>query len=354
VRRTGSYCDGHAHAGRSRNAALLLLGLPLVLLLAGCGSDQSTLQPASKASSDIATIWWVMLVGSAVVFAVVLALVVVVVVRRRGTATPADAPGGRNNRGAHIFVGVAGVLVPLIVLAALFALTLGTVSTTSSAAGASSSVMTIRVTGRQWFWDVEYPDHHIRTANEIHIPVDETVTIVALSGDVIHSFWVPELNRKIDTLPGSTSAIELYADKVGRYRGQCAEFCGLQHAHMALWVYADPPGEFRSWLARQERPVTTTPLPSQAAAGRAEFLNGACATCHAIRGTSASSDVGPDLTHLADRSTIGALTLPNDRESLRGWIEASQRYKPGNQMPDFPQLRGARLDALVAYLEGLK
>ena len=203
MRRIGSYCDGYVRCGRSRNAGLLLLLLAtaLVPLLAGCGSNQSTLRPASKASSDIATIWWVMLVGSAVVFAVVLALVVVVVVRRRGAATPADGPGARN-RGAHIFIGVAGVLVPLVVLAALFALTLGTISTTSSAAGASSSVMTIQVTGRQWFWDVEYPDEHVRTANEIHIPVGETVTIVALSGDVIHSFWVPQLNRKIDMIPG--------------------------------------------------------------------------------------------------------------------------------------------------------
>ncbi|MGB8350651.1 MAG: cytochrome c oxidase subunit II [Gaiella sp.] len=351
MRRTGSYCDGHAHAGRSRNAALLLLGLPLVLLLAACGSDQSTLQPASKASSDIATVWWVMLVGSAVVFAVVLALVVVVVVRRRGAATPADGPGGRN-RGAHIFVGLAGVLVPLVVLAALFALTLGTVSTTSSAAGASSSVMTIQVTGRQWFWDVEYPDHHVRTANEIHIPVDETVTIVALSGDVIHSFWVPELNRKIDMIPGQRNVIRLRADRAGVFRGQCAEFCGLQHAHMAFTVVAEPRDTLDAWLARESQPA---PQPQTVAEQRGQqvLLGSSCVYCHTIDGTNASGQIGPDLTHLASRRSIGAGVVPNTPGYLAGWILDPQHLKPGNKMPA-TALSGPELQDLLAYLRTLR
>ena len=176
MRRTGSYCDGHAHAGRSRNAALLLLGLPLVLLLAACGSDQSTLEPASKASSDIATIWWVMLVGSAVVFAVVLALVVVVVVRRRGAATPADGPGGRN-RGAHIFVGLAGVLSPACRPRRAVRPDPGDGLDDILGRGGVSSVMTIDVVGPQWFWDVSYPGKDVRTANEIHIPVGVAVNV---------------------------------------------------------------------------------------------------------------------------------------------------------------------------------
>jgi cytochrome c oxidase subunit II len=351
VRRIGSYYDGHASSHRFRHGALLLLGLALVLPAAGCGSSQSTLRPASKASSDIATIWWVMLVGSAVIFAVVLALVVVVVVRRRGAAAPADAAGGRE-RGAHIFVGVAGVLVPLVVLAALFALTLGTISTTSSAAGASSSVMTIEVTGRQWFWDVVYPDTHVRTANEIHIPVDETVTIVGLSGDVIHSFWVPGLNRKIDMIPGRRNVIRLRADRPGVFRGQCAEFCGLQHAHMAFTVVAEPRDRLDAWLAREAEPAPQPQTPAEQR-GQQVLLGSACVYCHTIDGTNASGEIGPDLTHLASRRSIGAGVVPNNPGYLAGWILDPQHLKPGNKMPA-TALSGPELQDLLAYLRTLR
>jgi cytochrome c oxidase subunit 2 len=170
---------------------------------------------------------------------------------------------------------------------------------------------------------------------------------------VIHSFWVPQLNRKIDTIPGKTNAIELYADAVGRYRGQCAEFCGLQHAHMGVAVIADPPATFRRWLALQERPAPTVPTTSLASAGRDAFLNGACSSCHAIRGTSASSNVGPDLTHVAGRQTLAALTIPNTRADLTEWIRDSQHVKRGNLMPNL-RLSDSEVRAVVAYLEGLK
>jgi cytochrome c oxidase subunit II len=338
---------------RGRVGTAMLALAPLVL--AGCGNKQNSLEPQSHQARDIASLFWWMTGGAVIGMAVVVGLLLLAWKRAKRRGVGSDTEGEKpGERLGWTVVLVGGVAVPIVLLSALFVVSNLFVIKTTEAPAANTTKRTVLVIGHQWWWEVRYPGTDAVTANEIHIPVRTPVRVVVRSADVIHSFWVPELNRKIDTLPGSTSAIELYADKVGRYRGQCAEFCGLQHAHMALWVYADPPGEFRSWLARQERPVTTTPLPSQAAAGRSEFLDGACATCHAIRGTSASSDVGPDLTHLADRSTIGALTLPNDRESLRNWIEASQRYKPGNQMPDFPQLSGSQLDALVAYLEGLK
>ena len=147
--------------------------------------------------------------------------------------------------------------------------------------------------------------------------------------------------------------IELYADRVGRYRGDCAEFCGLQHAHMGIWVYADPQPKFARWLATQSRPAAA-PSGSLAGAGRGAFLNGACASCHQIRGTSASSGVGPDLTHVASRATLAALTIPNDSAYLHDWIRDSQRFKPGNQMPSFGGLPEREVRALVAYLEGLR
>jgi cytochrome c oxidase subunit II len=337
--------------GRVTGGALLAV---VLLLAAGCGKSQNSLDPKSHQAKDIASLFWWMMGGAWIGLAVVVGLLLLAWKRanRRGAGsdTEGEKPGERLG---WTVVLVGGIAVPIVLLSTLFVISNLFVIKTTEAPAANTTRRNVLVVGHQWWWEVRYPGTDAVTANEIHIPVRTPVRVEVRSADVIHSFWVPELNRKIDTLPGSTSAIELYADKAGRYRGQCAEFCGLQHAHMGLWVYADPPDRFRRWLARQERPATT-PTASQATAGRDVFLQGACATCHAIRGTSASGDVGPDLTHLADRTTIGALTLPNDREALRNWIEGSQRYKPGNQMPDFPQLGGAQLDALVAYLEGLK
>jgi cytochrome c oxidase subunit 2 len=350
VRRDRSYYDEslRRRLGPVVVAAAALAGSSVV---AGCGSEQSTLKPASKASRDIAGLWWVMLVGSAVVFAVVLALVTVVVVRRRGVVTPADAPG-RRNTGAHVFVAVAGVAIPLVVLVTLFALTLGTLSTTSSAAGAAASRMTIEVTGRQWFWDVEYPEQQVRTANEIHVPVGETVTIVALSGDVVHSFWVPALNRKIDMIPGQRNILRLRADRAGVFRGQCAEFCGLQHAHMAFTVVAEEPDAFRAWLAREAQPAPP-PATGPEERGQQVLLGSACVYCHRIAGTNATGTVGPDLTHVASRRAIGAGVVPNTPGYLAGWILDPQHLKPGNKMPA-TALDGQQLQDLLAYLRTLR
>jgi cytochrome c oxidase subunit 2 len=170
------------------------------------------------------------------------------------------------------------------------------------------------------------------------------VLVQVASADVIHSFWVPELNRKVDAIPGQTNAIELYADKPGVYRGECNQYCGLQHAHMGFLVFADPPRVFRRWLARQEQPAHSS---------NAVFLHGACSSCHTIRGTPASGDVGPDLTHLASRTTLAGASLRNTRANLARWITDSQSIKPGNQMPDIG-LGARQLRSLVAYLETLK
>jgi cytochrome c oxidase subunit 2 len=183
------------------------------------------------------------------------------------------------------------------------------------------------------------------TANEIHIPARTRVNLVAVTGDVIHSFWVPQLNRKIDMIPGRRNRILLYADQPGRYRGQCAEFCGLQHAHMAMYVIAQEPGDFQRWLRGQAAPAATPPPRAFTAYG--------CGSCHTIRGTDANGTVGPDLTHVGSRETLAALTLPNDRASLAEWLRDPQHVKPGNKMPDLG-LRQRDADALVSYLEGLK
>jgi cytochrome c oxidase subunit II len=336
--------------GRSllRRAGATAVTVP-VIAVSGCGGSQSTLDPASKPARDIADVWWVLLVGSAVVFAVVLALVVVVLIRRHGDVEPGTLEGRRL---PTVLVGVGGVLVPFVVLAALFALTLGTMSTTSSAAGASSSALTIEVTGRQWFWDVTYPGHDLRTANEIHVPVGKTVTIVARTGDVIHSFWVPQLNRKIDMIPGRSNRIRLRAERAGVFRGQCAEFCGLQHAHMALLVVAEPPAEFAAWLARESR-APPPPATQEEVRGQQVLLGSSCVYCHTVEGTNASGVIGPSLSHVASRRTLAAGTLANTPGSLAGWILDPQHAKPGNRMPA-TSLTGPQLQELLAYLRTLK
>jgi cytochrome c oxidase subunit II len=246
----------------------------------------------------------------------------------------------------------AGIVLPIVLLSVLFAVSDLFVIRTTQAPAANATRLTVLVTGHQWWWEVQYPGTGAVTANEIHIPVRTPVRLEVRTADVIHSFWVPELNRKIDTIPGKTNAIELYAGAAGRYRGQCSEFCGLQHAHMGVAVIADPPAVFRSWLERQSEPAAA-PANAQATSGHHLFLDGSCSSCHAIRGTSADADVGPDLTHVADRQTLAALTIPNTRGDLAEWIRNSQHVKPGNLMPNL-RLRDEQLRAVVAYLEGLK
>ena len=245
-----------------------------------------------------------------------------------------------------------GIVVPLFVLVAVFVVSDLVVIKKTEAPKAATTAMTVEVIGRQWFWEVRYGGSTAVTANEIHIPTRTRVNLVGRTADVIHSFWVPQLNRKIDTLPGRTNRILLYADKPGRYRGTCAEFCGLQHAHMGTYVFADPPDRFRAWLARMARPAES---PATAAGRRGEqlFLSNQCASCHTIRGTPANGRVGPDLTHLKSRTTLGALTIPNREDELAAWIRDPQRIKPGNKMPAL-NLSASDIQALVAYLESLR
>jgi cytochrome c oxidase subunit 2 len=220
----------------------------------------------------------------------------------------------------------------------------------------AKNALTIEVTGLQWWWGVEYadtaPSRRVVTANEIHVPVGVPVQIIARSHDVIHSFWVPNLHGKKDLIPGHTTATWFQADTAGLYRGQCAEFCGHQHAKMALWVIAEPREAFEKWYAGQ---LETPAPPSEpiARAGRDVFLSKTCAMCHSIGGTLAGSHVGPDLTHVASRRSIAAGTLANTRANLASWIIDPQAIKPGSRMPA-TTLSSSELNALVSYLETLK
>ena len=323
--------------------------LSLCLLLAGCGGTQSTLDPKSRASDEIATLWWWMLVIACVVFAGALGLLAIAWLRRRRPGLPLVNGGGKLNMQ---LVLLFGIVIPLAVNVALFIVANFFVIKQTEAPAAATTPLTISVVGRQWFWEVSYPGTRAITANEIHIPARTRVNLVATTGDVIHSFWVPQLNRKIDMIPGRRNRILLESNKPGRYRGQCAEFCGLEHARMAMWVYVQEPAAFQRWLRGMAAPARA-PTSALARAGAAAFTRDACASCHAIRGTSARGEVGPDLTHLASRSSIAALTLPNTAAALRDWLRDPQHAKPGNQMPDLG-LSARDIRVLVAYLQGLK
>lgn len=329
---------------RGRRALVGAGAVGLAAAVAGCGGQQSALDPAGRPAGEIADLWWGMFAGAVVVFAVVLVLLVLAILRRRSASTSDD-------RGARRLVFSGGFLAPLLVLSALFAFAVRTLPATS-APSPGETTMTVQVVGKQWFWEARYPGTAAVTANEIHIPARTPVRLEVTSADVIHSFWLPRLNRKIDLIPGQTNAIVLEADEPGVYRGQCAEFCGVQHAHMAFLVVADEPADFRAWLRREAAPAVE-PTDDATRSGLGAFLAESCAGCHAIRGTAATGTLGPDLTHLASRGTIAALVAPNDRGFLTAWITDPQHLKPGARMPALV-LSEEQRDRIVDYLESLR
>lgn len=334
---------------RFRRSAGLLVLVPLTLLLASCGSAQDTLNPQGPQAKTIASEFWWMLGGCVFALAVITGLLVLAWVRR-GSMGPGREPG---ERAGWIVIVVFGIGVMVVGLVVLFFVSDVHIMGQTEQPAAGSTKLTVRAIGHQWYWEFDYPGtKHAVTADEMHIPVRTPVLIEAQTTDVIHTVWVPQLNRKIDTIPGQNNEIELYADKVGRYRGQCNQYCGLQHAHMSFYVFADPPAKFEAWLRKQAQPAAS-PTGELARAGRNVFMTGACSACHTIRGTPAHGTVGPDLTHLASRTTLAGLTIPNRKGYLGGWILDSQHIKPGNQMPDI-NLDGPQLQALLAYLGGLK
>jgi cytochrome c oxidase subunit 2 len=220
----------------------------------------------------------------------------------------------------------------------------------------SKNPITIQVTGHQWWWEVTYPnsqaDQTVTTANEIHVPVGKPVAILTNSADVIHSFWPPNIRGKRDLLPGYQNAFWIQVDEPGIFRGQCAEFCGYQHAHMGFAIVAESEDDFSKWLDKQ-RKSAEPPTEDEIIRGQQVFLSRACVMCHTIRGTGAASRMGPDLTHLASRHMIAAETLPNTRGALAGWIVDPQSTKPGSQMAPNP-MPPDDLNALLAFLQSLQ
>jgi cytochrome c oxidase subunit 2 len=315
------------------------------------------LHSAGPQSQKIAWLFWFIFVVCFVVY------VAVIVILLGGAARTKSSDGAsmstaviENERGdqtARWWVGSAVAVTTITLFAVLFL---------SVRAGRfvqsvdAQSAVTIELTGHQWWWEVAYPNSHpdlrIQTANEIHVPTHEPIVLIARSADVIHSFWAPNVTGKRDLIPGYASSFSFQIDAPGTYRGQCAEFCGLQHAHMAFLIVAEPREDFDAWSQAQLQSAAE-PMDEQSRNGKKVFLTHACVMCHTIRGTDAASNMGPDLTHVGARSELAAGTLKNVPGSLAGWILDPQTIKPGNHMaPNV--LSGQELQELLSYLEGLK
>ena len=319
--------------------------LVVVGLFPACGGDTpSTLGARGPGASRIEGLWWLMFWISTAVFVVVVAMIWISLQRRR-------RPGkdSRDVKWGEPFIVVAGVILPAIILVSVFFLSLRDMRAQS--AEVNEAELTIDVIGHDWWWEAVYPESGARTANEIHIPVGVPVRLRLETDDVIHSFWVPQLQAKIDMVPGKTNPLWIEADEPGRYRGQCAEYCGLQHANMIFYVVAETDAAFQSWL-QSNSTSAAEPTTSTAARGMDVFMSSSCVGCHAIQGTEADSDIGPDLTHLAQRETIAAGVLRNTRGNLARWIVDPQSIKPGAVMPP-TDFSSDDLEALLDYLEGL-
>lgn len=304
------------------------------------------LRPVSGTAREINSLAIVLVVICALVLAVVEGLLVVTIIRFRKRREEREEDVKQIHGSTTL--EVVWTLIPAVLVAIIFTFTVRTMNTLDLPGGD----VPVQVTGHQWWWEVRYPQAGVTAAGEIHLPAGRSIDVSLTSADVIHSFWVPQLGGKTDAVPGRTNRATFLAANPGLYQGECAEFCGLQHAHMRFDLVVESPAEFSAWLAHQREPAAK---PSTAVAQRGEqvFLANPCVGCHALRGTSAQGAIGPDLTHLASRRMIAAGSVENTRENLDRWLHDPQSIKPGVLMPT-PGLNDADRTALVAYLEGLK
>jgi cytochrome c oxidase subunit II len=357
-----------------RRIILLAVIVGVTLLLAGCyGPDraelgllvdeqlpQNSLNPAGPEARKIDALWWMVFWIATAIFVIVEAALVFAMIRfrrRKGQDRPVRQLHG-NTR-----LEIGWTLVPAVILAIVAVPTVATLFAMRSDPGPDENVLHIEVTGHQWWWEFHYPEYGFTTAGEMHIPAGRPVWLTMTSADVIHSFWVPQLNGKRDVVPGRVSHLRIEADEPGVYLGQCAEFCGLAHADMRQRVFAHTPSEFEAWAAAQAQPAVI-PAEGAAAAGW-ETFQVACASCHAIDGTDARATLAPNLTHFASRTSFGGASISNTREHLRQWLRDPSSLKP--MQPERNDLEAGRIlgmpalglteqqiDELIAFLETLE
>jgi cytochrome c oxidase subunit II len=305
--------------------------------------SQSVLATASDSAAAIGDLTIAMIVGAALLFLLVMGLLV-----RGAWAPPTPVKPSR------WLVG-GGLVLPGVVLALLLAQGLRLGAALSHEPDMQG--LEVEVIARRWWWEFRYrnPDgsDSVALANELHLPMDGTVVLTFTSGDVIHSFWVPALAGKVDVVPGARNRLIIHANQPGRFRGQCGEYCGTQHANMGLEVVVEAPEQFRAWLLNQAGPAVQ-PADALARRGQQVFLESGCPACHSVRGISAAGVLGPDLTHVGSRRRLAAATLDNDPGSLMAWVHDAQHLKPGNLMPSMPVSNGEDARALAAWLGSLQ
>jgi cytochrome c oxidase subunit 2 len=334
--------------GSARRGLLAVAGsLGVGALLAACSGSPSMLDPKSREAHHLSGLFWLMLVMAAAVYVAVAGFVVVAIVKRRRDTAGLGSPGHDTKRD-HRFILIGGLIAPVAILSVLG---VATVVTTNALRPPEGTVQ-VHVNGERWWWRVDYPGTGVVTANEVHVPVGEPVDISLTSDNVIHSFWVPQLNGKTDLVPGQTNHLSFTAHQTGVFRGECAEFCGIGHAKMDFRVVVDSAAQYQQWIAAQQR-VPAAPTGPDAQRGQQLFTTSACAGCHRVAGTSAVGTAGPDLTHLASRLTLAAGWLDNTPDELSHWLADTQTVKPGALMPDLG-LSADDVAALVAYLETLR
>ncbi|WP_245469838.1 cytochrome c oxidase subunit II [Mesorhizobium sp. M7A.F.Ca.MR.362.00.0.0] len=310
-----------------------------------CSGAQSALDPAGEEARQIADLFWLMAIAGGLIWLTVIGLLVHAIRHER---TPID----EHIASRLIFWG--GAAIPSLLLFLLLGYALWLMPGLRPFAGAvEADGLRIEVTGEQFWWRVAYHPADggvpILSANEIRLPVGERVEFLLKSTDVIHSFWIPALGGKMDMIPGRVNRLSLLATKPGTYRGPCAEYCGTSHALMTFTAVAMQPAAFREWLA-----VRANPSPGASLPGRDIFLRNGCGACHRVAGTQAEGGVGPDLSHMGSRGTIGAGVLPTDDEAVRSFIAHSHLIKPGSKMPDFNMLPQQDIAEIAAWLKGLE
>ncbi len=339
-------------ARRLLRTLLFGLGLLALLLLAGCDAPL-VLRPASPQAQAIFDLFMLILLIAAVVFVIVEGLLIVTIIRFRATGSSREitAVGERSE--------LLWTVLPAMTLVVLFAITVTILHflTTQDAtwrglsSSSSNQVLNVHVVAHQWWWEIEYPDLKIVTANEMHIPVGVLANLSVESADVIHSFWIPQLGGKVDAVPGQTNHLILSANSADTYRGQCSEFCGEEHAMMLMRAVAEPSADFDVWVKQQQSPPAT--MSGRAAQGEQVFMSGACVGCHAINGTAANGTFAPNLTHFASRAAFAGDAFPNTPDNVAQWLTDPQKLKHGNNMPNL-NLTPDQVEALGAYLANLK
>jgi cytochrome c oxidase subunit 2 len=321
--------------------------LGMMIGLSSCQASPTFLASASPISDHVANLYKIILIMALVVFVIVEGALILILVRDRKRADDSELPKQvyGNNR-----LEITWTAIPILLVVALFIMTVQTANAIAVPKPHDSD-LNLRVVGHRWWWEFDYLDQKIATANELHIPVGTTVQVALESVDVIHSFWVPQLSGKTDVVPGQHNTMWLKGDQVGEYLGQCAEFCGTQHALMRFKVIVESQDDFDAWVAQQQQ-AAYDPQSDAEKAGYDE-VTGACAACHSLDPAEIDTDkVGPNLAHLFSRSTFAGGTFDLNENNLHSWLEDTQAMKPGNDMEI--SLSPDRIDNILAYLTQLK